>query len=192
MWGLVLCPAIRPGSPAPRVWSLSRWTTREVPNFLFWVDYFLTVLTFTKGFFSVGVPVSPGLRKSCICFGHSSSTFPGEGIGNPLQYSCLENSMDRGAWRATVHGVTKSQTRLRTHACVHARAFGGSGPVCRVASWLQFHNPCKQDTLRHDACSWCMSTTNRVFILHGDFFPHVPTDTINSLTTSSSKWPTFS
>ena len=32
--------------------------------------------------------------------------------GNPLQYSCLENSMDRGAWWATVHGVTKSQTRL--------------------------------------------------------------------------------
>ena len=30
---------------------------------------------------------------------------PGEGNGNPLQYSCLENSMDRGAWRATVHGI---------------------------------------------------------------------------------------
>ena len=37
---------------------------------------------------------------------------PGVGNGNPLQYSCLENPMDRGAWRATVHGVTKSQTRL--------------------------------------------------------------------------------
>ena len=33
--------------------------------------------------------------------------FPGEGNGNPLQYSCLENSMDRGAWWATIHGVTK-------------------------------------------------------------------------------------
>ena len=32
----------------------------------------------------------------------------GEGNGNPLQYSCLENSMDRGAWQATVHGVAKS------------------------------------------------------------------------------------
>ena len=41
-----------------------------------------------------------------------SGRFPGEGNGNPLQYSCLENSVDRGAWRATVHGVTKSQTRL--------------------------------------------------------------------------------
>ena len=35
---------------------------------------------------------------------------PGEGNGNPLQYSCLENPMDRGAWQATVHRVTKSHT----------------------------------------------------------------------------------
>ena len=37
----------------------------------------------------------------------------GEGNGNPLQYSCLENRVDRGAWRAMVHGVTESQTRLK-------------------------------------------------------------------------------
>ena len=43
----------------------------------------------------------PGLGRS-----------PGEGNGNPLQYSCLENPMDGGAWWATVHGVTKSWTRL--------------------------------------------------------------------------------
>ena len=42
-----------------------------------------------------------------------SGRSPGEGNGNPLQYSCLENSMDRGAWGVTVHGVTKSQTQLR-------------------------------------------------------------------------------
>ena len=36
----------------------------------------------------------------------------GEGNGNPLQYSCVENSMDRKAWWATVHGVSKSQTQL--------------------------------------------------------------------------------
>ena len=39
-----------------------------------------------------------------------SGRSPGEGNGNPLQYSCLENPMDRGAWWATAHGVTKSQT----------------------------------------------------------------------------------
>ena len=38
---------------------------------------------------------------------------PGGGPGNPLQYSCLENPVDRGAWRAAVHGVTKSQIRLK-------------------------------------------------------------------------------
>ena len=43
----------------------------------------------------------PGLGRS-----------PGEGNGNPLQYSCLENLMDRGAWRVIVHGVTESQTQL--------------------------------------------------------------------------------
>ena len=37
---------------------------------------------------------------------------PEEGNGNPLQYSCLENPMDMGAWRATAHGVVKSWTRL--------------------------------------------------------------------------------
>ena len=36
----------------------------------------------------------------------------GEGNGNPLQYSCLENPMDGGAWYAIVHGVAKSQTQL--------------------------------------------------------------------------------
>ena len=37
---------------------------------------------------------------------------PGQGNGNPLQYSCLENPMERRTWRATVHGVTKNQTLL--------------------------------------------------------------------------------
>ena len=45
----------------------------------------------------------PGLGRS-----------PGEGNGNPLQYSCLENPMDRGAWRATVHGVTRVRHDLAT------------------------------------------------------------------------------
>ena len=41
-----------------------------------------------------------------------SGRSPGGGYGSPLQYPCLENSMDRGAWWATVRGVAKSQTRL--------------------------------------------------------------------------------
>ena len=42
-----------------------------------------------------------------------SGRFPGKGHGNPLQYSCLENPMDRGAWWVTVLGVTQSRTRLK-------------------------------------------------------------------------------
>ena len=44
---------------------------------------------------------------------HFSLSCIGEGNGNPLQYSCLENTVDRGAWRPVVHGVAKSQTRLK-------------------------------------------------------------------------------
>ena len=48
-----------------------------------------------------------------VCSIPGSGRFPGGGNGTPLQYSCLENLMDRGAWRATVRGVTKSWTRLK-------------------------------------------------------------------------------
>ena len=44
---------------------------------------------------------------------------PGEGNGNPLQYSCLENPMDGGTWQATVHVVAKSRTRLRDFTFFH-------------------------------------------------------------------------
>ena len=44
-----------------------------------------------------------------------SGKSPGGGNGNPFQYSCLENPMDREAWKATVHGVTKSWAQLNEH-----------------------------------------------------------------------------
>ena len=52
---------------------------------------------------------SPGWERS-----------PGGGNGNPLQHSCLGNHMDRGAWKATIHGVTESWTQLSDWACMHA------------------------------------------------------------------------
>ena len=48
-----------------------------------------------------------------------SGRTPGGGNGYPLQYSCLENPMDRGAWQATVHRVTKSQTQLKQISTAH-------------------------------------------------------------------------
>ena len=59
---------------------------------------------------------------------------PGEGHGNPLVYSCLEKSTDRGAWWATVHGVTKSQTQLRDE---HTH----TGMINWIIGhwWLNFH-----------------------------------------------------
>ena len=56
-----------------------------------------------------------------------SGVTPGEGPGYPLQYFCLGNPMDRGAWRATVHGVTKSQARLSTWCCLFScRSLGAA------------------------------------------------------------------
>ncbi|CAI9165511.1 unnamed protein product [Rangifer tarandus platyrhynchus] len=57
-----------------------------------------------------------------------SGRFPGEGNGNPLQYSCLENPMDGGAWWATVHGVAKSQMRLSDFTFFLSTCFILSGP----------------------------------------------------------------
>ena len=57
------------------------------------------------------LPANTGYMGSNPGLGRS----PGGGHGNPLQHSCLENFMDRGAWRATVHGVTKCQTNNNNH-----------------------------------------------------------------------------
>ena len=60
----------------------------------------------------------------------------GEGSDNPLQYSCLESPMDRGAWGATAHGVQQSQTRLNDWACPH----GTVGLVDDKPQWKRYKN----------------------------------------------------
>ena len=75
---------------------------------------------------------SPGLGRS-----------PGEGNGNPPQYSCLENSMDGGAWWATVHGVAKSRTRLSdfTFTCQITICVCCCGQMGAAESWLRSRSP---------------------------------------------------
>ena len=76
-------------------------------------DYFLFAGSLPEKHLSGG---SDSKASACNAGGPGSSPrsgrSPGEGNGNPLQHSCLENPMDGGAWEATVHGVTKSRTRL--------------------------------------------------------------------------------
>ena len=70
---------------------------------------------------------------------HSSGRSSGGGYGNPLQYSFLENPIQRGAWRATVHRVAKSQTRLkRLSACTHKCTFKMKGLKNEYRSVLTF------------------------------------------------------
>ena len=59
----------------------------------------------------MGIPGGSDGKESACNAGDLGSIL-GEGNGHPLQYSCLENPMDRGAWWATIHRVTKSQTQL--------------------------------------------------------------------------------
>ena len=59
-----------------------------------------------------------------------SGRYPGEGHGNPLQYSCLENPMDRGAWWVTVHGITE---RTHTHSYLTAQTDGNGHHLVKAA-----------------------------------------------------------
>ena len=67
--------------------------------------------TFVGGFPSGSVKNLPAIQETWV-WALGSGRSPGEGNGNPLQYSCLENSTNRGAWQGTIHGVTKSWTWL--------------------------------------------------------------------------------
>ena len=99
------------------------------------------VLEFKKGFPSGSVvknlpadPEDTGDAGLIPGWGRS----PGEENGNPLQYSCPENSMDRGAWQGTVHEVTKSHlARVRTSAHTHRQTHTHThmSPFTREAHW---------------------------------------------------------
>ena len=71
--------------------------------------------TLKEPYASLGFPGGSDSEESACNAGNlgsipGSERFPGEGNGNPLQYSCLENSMDSGAWQTIIQGVAKSRT----------------------------------------------------------------------------------
>ena len=76
-------------------------------------ELLLVDLGFPGGRVGKNLPANAGGTGSIPGAGRS----PGEGSGNPLQYSCLENSMDGGAWWAKVHGVAKSRTVAYLFQC---------------------------------------------------------------------------
>ena len=83
--------------------------------FFFFVSYYLTQVLMTSSEPPEGLLGGSGSKDSACNAGDlglisGSGRFPREGHGNPLQYSCLENSMDRGVWQATVYEVAESAT----------------------------------------------------------------------------------
>ena len=88
---------------------------------------------------------SDGKESACIVGDLGSipgwGRSPGEGNGNLLQYSCLENSVDRGAWRATVHGVSKSPTHWTAVTFPEIQS-PSALPVCPRPEIRQKGSPC--------------------------------------------------
>ena len=84
-------------------------------------------------------------RRPSLILGSGGS--PGEGNGNSLQYSCLENSMDRGAWWATIHGVAKSWTWLSDF---HSESFPGN-LVVKNAMSLAMHGTPVRSLVQEDS-----------------------------------------
>ena len=93
-----------------------------------------------------------GKEVPCQCrirgFDHWVRKTPGGRNGNSLQYSCCENPIDRGAWWATVHGVTKSQTRLSKHTCTQDEDGGQGRPLTRV-----YGHRCHFHITQEETCS---------------------------------------
>ena len=99
---------------AVEVQSPNHWTAREVPGWILFFFFWIGSAGLGGGF-----PHSSVGKESACNTGDLGSIpglgrYPAEGNGNPLQYSCLENLMDRGAWRAAVHGVARVGHDLAT------------------------------------------------------------------------------
>ena len=83
-------------------------------HLLYYIILYYNIIIYNVYYNILGFPGGSAGKES-VCNVDSIpglGRFPGEENGYPLQYSCLENSIDRGAWRTAVHGITKNQTRM--------------------------------------------------------------------------------
>ena len=92
-------------------WIAGGFFTTVPPGKLFYLQYWIWKFLSPGGLLVKKTPANAG-DAGAVGLIPGSGRSPGVGNGNPLQYSCLENSVDRGAWQATVHRATKSQTQL--------------------------------------------------------------------------------
>ena len=93
---------------------------------------------------------------------HFSLSCIGEGYGNPLQCSCLENPRDGGAWWAAVYGVTQSQTRLKglSSSSTHTREYYSAinrNPLTRCTAWSNLEDMMLSGTSQSQKDKFCMS-----------------------------------
>ena len=85
--------------------------------YLYTMEHY-SAMGFPGGKVAKNLPANAGDARDTVSIPRLGR-FPGVGNGNPLLYSCLENSMGKGSWWATAHVVTKSQTRLSAHRYTH-------------------------------------------------------------------------
>ena len=138
-------------------WRLNHWTARQVPKIMSWrIIFFFPFYPPPWGFPGGACGKEPACQcRSCKIPGLGRS--PGGGPGNPLQYSCLENPIDRGAWRATVHRVTQSRTwmnQLSTHPPLWCQHWNHS-KVRRLCEWSSLQG-CRKVHLGNVKWSWCL------------------------------------
>ena len=115
-------------------YSVFKMCSKYCPNWK------LICYTAIKGFLEISLPSPADKMHTNMSYCHRGRV-PWGGHGNPLQYSCLENAMDRGAWWVTVHRTAKSQTwlkRLSRHTCTQKMA------ICRTLTFIT------KTHLRHD------------------------------------------
>ena len=122
-----------------QLWSKFIFATKKVSQ-----------LGFPGGSAGTNPPANAGDTQETWVPSVGSERFPGVGKGHPVQYSCLENPVDRGAWWAIVHSVAKSRTQLEWWSA-HAKSCSCPGKINQSTLWAVFARDCysfgaQQDT----------------------------------------------